>query len=120
MAVTTRLLVVDSHQEFRHDLISYLVLLGRGYEVVGDFGTAADALMQLDALHPDIVLIGLALQDSNGLAIARFITDLWPAVAVVILSDDAASYERESQTPGPSRIWTSWIWSGNCPGHSPG
>ncbi len=98
--MTTRVLVVDSHERFRHDLVRYLTLLGSGYEVIAALGSAAEALDRIDALRPDIVLIELALPDSNGLLIARLIRDLWPAIAVVVLSTNAAAAYNQAAQDG--------------------
>ena len=51
--MSTRVLAVDKHVAFRHDLALYLTLLDQGYEVIGEAGTAADALARVGISWPD-------------------------------------------------------------------
>ena len=68
-SVRLRCLVVDDSPSFReaiHDLLE-----AQGIEVVGGAGSAADALAQIAALAPDVVLIDIDLGGENGLALAQ-------------------------------------------------
>jgi DNA-binding NarL/FixJ family response regulator len=62
--VTARLLLVDDHAGFRR--AARALLTAAGWDVVGEAATAADALALHAALHPDVVLLDVALPDGNG------------------------------------------------------
>jgi two-component system response regulator DevR len=80
-----RLLVVDDHEVVRQGLVS---MLGRreGFQVVGEAGTAADAVEMARALEPDIVIMDVRLPDGSGIEACREIRALLPATRVVILT----------------------------------
>lgn len=60
--------------------------------IVGEAITGAETLEQVQRLHPDVVLMDLALPDMDGIAAITRLRTVHTASAVVILSlqDDAA------------------------------
>ncbi len=60
--------------------------------IVGEAMTGAQALKQVQQLHPDVVLMDLALPDMDGIAAVSMLRAAHAASAVVTLSlqDDAA------------------------------
>src|SRR5437763_11996760 len=94
--MSTRVLAVDKHVAFRHDLALYLTLLDQGYEVIGEAGTAADALARVAKLLPDIVLIDIDLPDSGGLLATRQIRAHWPRTKVIVIGNDPAEDYRQA------------------------
>jgi DNA-binding NarL/FixJ family response regulator len=80
-----RLLVVDDHEVVRQGLVS---MLGRraGLVVVGEAGTAADAVEMARTLQPDFVIMDVRLPDGSGIEACREIRALLPATRVVILT----------------------------------
>jgi two-component system, NarL family, response regulator DevR len=64
--------------------------------VVGDAGTAASALTQIRALHPDVAILDVRLPDSDGITVCRQIRAQMPDTACLMLTayyDDQAGQE---------------------------
>ena len=80
-----RVLLVDDQPLFREALG---VLLGArdGIEVVGEAGDGADALRQVRALAPDVVLMDLRMPVLDGIAATRRLREEHPAVRVLALT----------------------------------
>jgi len=80
-----RLLLVDDHQVVRLGLRA--LLEGEPvFEVVGEAGTAADAMQAADSLRPDVVLMDIRLPDRSGIAACQQIRQRWPATQVLMLT----------------------------------
>ncbi len=82
---TVRVLLVDDQPLFREALG---VLLGArdGVEVVGEAGDGADALRQVRALSPDVVLMDLRMPVLDGIAATRRLREEHPGVRVLALT----------------------------------
>lgn len=80
-----RLMLVDDHQVVRSGL---RMLLGgeSDVEIVGEAGTAAEALEAVQKLHPQVVLMDIGLPDMSGIDATRAIKRTHPEVAVVALT----------------------------------
>ncbi len=86
--VVTRILIVDDHAIVRRGLRSILEL-ERDIAVVGEAGTAAEAMWAAEHTRPEIVLLDLRLgphDESEGLALCSRIVERLPATRVVVLS----------------------------------
>lgn len=83
-----RVLLADDHTLVRKGLRSLLEDLPE-VEVVGEAGDGAEAVRLVSTLHPDIVLMDIAMPILNGLAAAQRITAEWAETRVVILSMNA-------------------------------
>jgi two-component system, NarL family, response regulator NreC len=83
--VTTRLLLVDDHAVVRSGL---KMLLGseRDVDIVGEAGTAAEALQAVDQSKPDVILMDIGLPDMSGIEATREIRKKFPKVAIVALT----------------------------------
>jgi len=55
-------------------------------EIVGEAGTASEAINAVSTLKPDVVLMDIGLPDMSGIDATRHIKNLWPEVAVVALT----------------------------------
>jgi len=76
---------VDDHQVVRSGL--RMLLAGESdVEIVGEAGTAKEALDAVGQLTPDIVLMDIGLPDMSGIQATREIKRLYPEVAVVALT----------------------------------
>jgi two-component system response regulator NreC len=80
-----RLLLVDDHQVVRSGL-RMLLSNENDVEIVGDAGTAKEAMDAVGLLKPDVVLMDIGLPDLSGIDATREIKRLHPNVAVVALT----------------------------------
>ena len=81
----TKLLLVDDHAVVRSGL--RMLLDGQAdVEIVGEAGTASEAINAVSSLKPDVVLMDIGLPDMSGIDATREIKNLWPGVAVVALT----------------------------------
>jgi two-component system response regulator NreC len=81
----TRLLLVDDHAVVRSGL---RMLLGNeeDVEIIGEAGTAAEALSSTADLKPDVILMDIGLPDKSGIEATREIKAEFPEVAIVALT----------------------------------
>lgn len=81
----TRLLLVDDHAVVRSGL---RMLLGNeeDVEIIGEAGTAAEALAAAADLKPDVILMDIGLPDKSGIEATSDIKSKFPNVAVVALT----------------------------------
>jgi two-component system response regulator DevR len=87
----TRVLLVDDHEVVRLGLMT-LINDQADMEVVGEAGTAGEALQAVERLRPDVVLMDIRLPGEGGLEATERITHAFPESKVVILTsfaDDA-------------------------------
>ncbi|HWI59345.1 MAG TPA: response regulator transcription factor [Bacillota bacterium] len=90
-----RLFLVEDHPVTREgfaQLINYQADL----QVCGQAGTAAKALMGVDTLQPDLVIVDISLAESNGLELIKQLKTRYPALPMLVLSthDEALYAER--------------------------
>ena len=78
-------LVVDDQPPFRTAAKS-VVRVTPGFEVVGEAETGEDAIAQVEALHPDVVLMDINMPGITGIEATRRITQAHPEVKVILLS----------------------------------
>jgi len=83
--MSTRLLLVDDHAVVRSGL---RMLLGGDpeFEIVGEAGTALEALSMAAQVQPDVVLMDIGLPDKSGIEATRELKRAFPAIAVVALT----------------------------------
>jgi CheY-like chemotaxis protein len=80
-------LVVDDDPAFR--ALAVRLLVDSGLNVVGEVGTAAEALSAAEALRPDAALIDVWLPDRDGVELARDLVGPPWRLRVVLTSGDA-------------------------------
>ncbi len=83
--VPIKLLVVEDHPVVR-DGIRMLLDGQREVDIVGEAGTAADAVRLADAHQPDVVLMDIGLPDSSGFDASAVIKRRHPGMAIVALT----------------------------------
>jgi len=84
-----RLLIVDDHQVVRLGLRT-LLAEEPDLVVVGEAGTAEEALVQVANHHPDVVILDIQLPGRSGLEACREIRQRFPQTQVVILTSHVA------------------------------
>lgn len=82
-------LIVDDHAGFRGQARALLV--GAGYEVVGEAGDGASGVRASRDLRPDLVLLDVQLPDMSGFEVARRIREQTDRPVVVLISSREAS-----------------------------
>jgi DNA-binding NarL/FixJ family response regulator len=80
----TRVLVVDDHAVLREGLRRSLELVG--VEVVGEAGSAREAIWLAERVRADVVLLDVSLPDGDGIELAARLRLRSPELAVVVLS----------------------------------
>jgi DNA-binding NarL/FixJ family response regulator len=86
-----RVLIVDDHPLYRRGITG--ALAGQpGITIVGEVGSATDAIAHCRRHCPDVVLLDINLPDRSGLEVAREIRALCAPTAVLVLTahDDEA------------------------------
>ena len=80
-----RILLVDDHEVVR---IGLRALLERNtqFEVVGEAGTAKEALEQVSRSHPDVVLMDLLMPGMDGIEATAQAIALYPDIRIIALS----------------------------------
>jgi DNA-binding NarL/FixJ family response regulator len=80
-----RIIVVDDHGIVREGLIA---LLGQqeGMTVVGSAATGRAAVEAAERLHPDVIIMDLAMPDLNGIEATQRILSMSPTTSIIALS----------------------------------
>ena len=82
------ILLVDDHEVVRIGLKA-LLEHNEKFEVIAEADTAKKAIEQVEAHHPDVVLMDIRLPGSSGIDACEQITTRWPDVRVVMLTSYA-------------------------------
>jgi two-component system response regulator NreC len=80
-----RLLLVDDHAVVRSGL-RMLLESESDMQIVGEAGSAAEALPAVESLQPDVVLLDIGLPDTSGIEVARQVKQRSPSTAIVALT----------------------------------
>ncbi len=80
-----RVLVVDDQELVRQGL-SGLLATQPDIQIVGEAGTGQRAIAQVEALHPDIVLMDIRMPEMDGVVATREICQRFTATKVLILT----------------------------------
>ncbi|MCQ3937662.1 MAG: DNA-binding response regulator [Chloroflexi bacterium] len=83
--MTIRLLLVDDHAVVRSGL-KMLISGQKDMEIVGEAGSAAEALTETERVRPDVILMDIGLPDKTGIEATRVIKAKFPEVSVVALT----------------------------------
>jgi DNA-binding NarL/FixJ family response regulator len=83
-----RVLLADDHTLFRAGTRALLQTL-KDIEIVAEAGDGREALRQIAAQRPDVVLMDIAMPNLNGLDAATRVGQAFPGIRVVILSMNA-------------------------------
>jgi DNA-binding NarL/FixJ family response regulator len=91
--VAHTVLIVDDHPSFRAS--ARVLLEAEGFEVIGEAPDGRSALQAARRLHPDVVLLDVALPDIDGFEVAAQLTGNGDGPAVILVSS------RDSSDFGP-------------------
>ena len=80
-----RVMVVDDHEVVRTGLRAILEPED-DLEVVGEAGSAREAIEKVPQLEPNVVLMDVRMEEMNGIEACRLITSAHPAVDVLMLT----------------------------------
>lgn len=80
-----RLLLVDDHEVVRSGL-RMLLESQEDIQIVGEAGTAAEALQAVERLKPEVILLDIGLPDMSGIQVMERIREIEPDIAVVALT----------------------------------
>ena len=89
-----RVFLVDDHEIVRRG-VADLINAESDLEVVGEAGTARQALGRVAATLPDVAVLDVRLPDGSGIDLCRDIRSAYPDIHCLILTaydDDEASY----------------------------
>jgi two-component system, NarL family, response regulator DevR len=86
--VPTRLFLLDDHELVRRGL-RQLLEQEDDLEVVGEAGTAEEALTRIPATRPDVAVLDVRLPDSDGIEVCREIRSRHPEIVCLMLTSFA-------------------------------
>ena len=92
--MTIRVFLLDDHEIVRRGVRELLEAEG-DIEVVGEAGTAEEALGRIPATTPDVAILDVRLPDGDGIAVCRDVRSKHPDIACLMLtsySDDEALF----------------------------
>ncbi len=90
-----RVFLLDDHEIVRRGVRDVLEDSGR-IEVVGEAGTAAEALSRIPPTRPQVAVLDVRLPDGNGVEVCREIRDRHPEIQCLMLTsftDDEALFQ---------------------------
>ncbi|WP_148616320.1 response regulator [Nocardioides rubriscoriae] len=80
-----RVYLLDDHDVVRQGLRALLEASG-GIEVVGESGSAVDAIARIPALHPHVAILDGRLPDGSGVEVCREVRSVDPSIQALILT----------------------------------
>lgn len=92
--MAVRVFLLDDHEIVRRGVRE--LLESAGLEVVGEAGTAEEALRRAPAVSPDVAVLDVRLPDGDGVEVCRELRDKRPDLACLMLtsfSDDEALFD---------------------------
>jgi two-component system response regulator DevR len=80
-----RIFLLDDHEVVRRGIAELLSTV-EGFEVVGEAGTASEALARVLACQPDVAVLDARLPDGSGIDVCRDIRSALPSTYCLILT----------------------------------
>lgn len=97
-----KIVIVDDHPILR-DGIAQLVSGQDDLVVSGQMGDAAEAMAEIPKLKPDLAIIDIFLEGSNGIELTKSLHSRYPVLKILILSmHDEAMYAERALRAGAS------------------
>jgi DNA-binding NarL/FixJ family response regulator len=85
MNIKQRILLVDDHEVVRLGLKA-LIDRHQNFEVVGEAGSAREAVEKVGQLHPDVVVMDIRLPGASGIEACEEIVQSFPETRVIMLT----------------------------------
>jgi two-component system, NarL family, response regulator DevR len=82
---TIRVFILDDHELVRRGMRDLLTESG-GFQVVGESGSAQEAIRRIPALRPQVALLDVRLPDGSGLDVCREVRCLDPSIKVLMIT----------------------------------
>ena len=102
MSTAKRIMIVDDHVVIRRAVCS--LFANQGFEVC-TAENGSDAIKKAQELHPDLIVLDLAMPVMNGLEAARALKLLMPQVPLVMFTSTVGkTMEQEARTAGISAV----------------
>ncbi len=89
MSQAIRVLIVDDHTIVRKGIRALLAEI-EGMEVVGEADNGQEAVAQAETLHPDVILMDLAMPKMDGIEATRQIKASQPESRILVMTSFAA------------------------------
>ena len=86
-----KIIIADDIEETRNVIKKILNLENEFFEIVGEACNGEEVLKLIPMVKPDIILMDINMPVLNGLEATEKITNLFPAVTVIIMSVQAES-----------------------------
>ena len=93
--MTVRVFLLDDHEIVRRG-VRELLEAHDDLEVVGEAGTAAEAIARIPAVKPDVAVVDMQLPDGNGVEVCREVRSRDETIRCLILTsfaDDEALFD---------------------------
>lgn len=81
----SRVFIVDDHPFMRRGL-AQVISDQMEMEVCGEAASKADALAQVQAAHPDLVVVDISLEDGNGIELIKDLRARYPELKMLVSS----------------------------------
>jgi DNA-binding NarL/FixJ family response regulator len=85
-----RILLVDDHEVFRRYVASMLKERAN-VQIVGEAEDGLQAVMQAEALQPDVILLDIGLPGINGIEVARQIGEIANKARIIFLTQESSA-----------------------------
>ena len=92
LALIMKIVAVEDHLMFRELIRRVCGQASPAHEVVGESETGAGGIALTRTFKPDLLILDLGLPDMNGLAVAKAVRAVQPAIRILILSCKLDAY----------------------------
>jgi DNA-binding NarL/FixJ family response regulator len=82
-----KILIVDDHAAWRQ-FVCRTIQANPAWQIIGEASDGSDAVLQAQALQPDLIVIDIGLPILNGIEAARLIRELSPRPGILFLSEN--------------------------------